>query len=177
MAWSSAVFRGWALAEEGQPGAAIGPMREGVASYRATGSELEVAYCLGLQAEVHRKAGQAAAALCVLDEALALLERTDERWYEAELHRLRGMAMLSLARPDRVEAEARFSQAVAIARAQDARMWELRGAASLARLWAEQGERRRAHHMLAPIYGWFTEGFDTPDLKEARTLLEALPRC
>jgi predicted ATPase len=149
-------------------------MREGVAAYRATGSELEVPYRLCVLAEVHAKAGQAAAALRVLDEASALMERTGERWYEAELHRLTGMALLGLPEPDRVGAEASFSRAMAIARAQGTRLWELRGATSLARIWAEQGERRRAQDVLAPIYGWFTEGSDTPDLVEAKALLDEL---
>ena len=107
-------------------------------------------------------------------EALGRSDETGERWFEAELHRLRGEAAAGVAADAPTEAEACFRQALAVAREQGAKLWELRAATSLARLWAEQGERAEAHDLLAPVYGWFTEGFDTADLKEAKALLEEL---
>ena len=115
-----------------------------------------------------RRGGRAAEALRLLAEALARVEATGERWFEAELHRLRGEALLGASAADRAEAEACFRKALDVAREQGAKWWELRAATSLARLWAEHGERRKAHDLLAPIYGWFTEGFDTPDLRKRR---------
>jgi predicted ATPase len=108
------------------------------------------------------------------DEAMILAERTGERWFDAEISRVAGeMELLSPGR-DAAKAQACFERALEIARAQQARSWELRAATSLARLWHEQGRRAEALHLLAPIYGWFTEGFDTGDLKEAKTMLDAL---
>ena len=113
-------------------------------------------------------------ALKLLDEALARTERLEERWFEADLHRLRGEALLACS-PERLsEAEACYHQALAVARSQSARLWELRAATSLARLWRDQGATREAHELLAPVYGWFTEGFDTADLKDAKGLLDEL---
>jgi predicted ATPase len=105
---------------------------------------------------------------------LALTEKSGVRWFEAELHRHRG-ELLRTAHPGaEAEAEASFRRAIAIARGQDAKLWELRAAASLARLWRDRGKRDQARASLAPVYGWFTEGFDTPDLKEAKALLDEL---
>ena len=97
-----------------------------------------------------------------------------DAWYEAELHRIKGELLLRQAVPDAPQAEACFQQALAVARRQQARSWELRAAMSLSRLWQQQGKRAEARELLAPIYSWFTEGFDTPDLQEARVLLEEL---
>ena len=107
-------------------------------------------------------------------EALAETEKTEVRWYEAELNRLEGELVLASAEPDASAAEASFRKAIARARGQDAKAWELRAATSLARRLARQGKREEARGLLAPIYGWFTEGFDTPDLKEAKALLDSL---
>jgi predicted ATPase len=96
------------------------------------------------------------------------------RWIEAELHRLRGELLLALPEPDQSEAEACFRQALAVASQQQAKFWELRAATSLARVWRDQGKRAEARDLLAPIYGWFTEGFDTADLKDAKALLDEL---
>jgi predicted ATPase len=168
-----AVLRGWALAaQEGCTGEGIEQMRRGVAAYRTTGSELWVPHFLALAADVHARAGRATEGLGLLDEALARVEATGERWVEAELHRLRGELLRSSAERDR--AEACFHRALAVAREQGARMWELRAATSLARLQRDQGRRDDARTLLAPIYGWFTEGFDTADLKDAKALLEEL---
>jgi predicted ATPase len=97
-----------------------------------------------------------------------------ERWSEAEVHRIAGEVALMLPKPDVVKAEACFDRALALARAQQAKSWELRAAMSMARLWRDQGKRRQAHDLLAPVYGWFTEGFDTLDLRRAKALLNEL---
>ena len=149
-------------------------MRRGLTAYRATSAELWVPYFLGLLADAQGKAGQPAEALVLLEEGLERVERTRERWYEAELCRFRGELLLSVPDPNRAEAEASFHRAIAVAREQDARMWELRAATSLARLWRDQGKPVEARDLLAPVYGWFTEGFDTADLQEAKALLEEL---
>jgi predicted ATPase len=109
-----------------------------------------------------------------IDEAVAVVEATGERWYEAEILRMAGEIALMSSVPDAAKAQARFERALEIARAQQARSWELRAARSLARLWRDHGRRAEAHDVLAPVYGWFTEGFDTPDLREAKALLDEL---
>jgi predicted ATPase len=105
---------------------------------------------------------------------LTLVVETEERWWEADLHRLKGALLLQLSNPDVAQAEACFQQAIAIARPQQAKALELRAALNLSRLWQQQGQRAAARDLLVPIYGWFTEGFDTPDLQEAKALLEEL---
>jgi predicted ATPase len=110
--------------------------------------------------------------MSLLNEALELVERTEERWYEAELYCLMSQALI--AGSDLDDAERWLDRALHTARKQGARFWELRAGTRLARLWRDQGRRTDAHDLLAPIYGWFTEGFDTPDLKEAKALLEQL---
>jgi predicted ATPase len=112
--------------------------------------------------------------LIALDEALAVVERTGERYWEMELHRLKGTLLLARSTEHQAEAEAWFRQALDVARRQQAKSWELRAAMSLARLWERQGKRAESYALLAPIYGWFTEGFDTADLQEAKALLEGL---
>jgi predicted ATPase len=125
-------------------------------------------------AEVHRSLGQPEAGLTALSEALALIEKTGERYYEAELHRLKGELLLQHPAPEVSRAEACFQQALDIARGQQAKSLELRAAMSLSRLWQQQGKRQEARALLAGVYHWFTEGFDTADLQEAKGLLEAL---
>ena len=110
----------------------------------------------------------------MLAEAVAAAHNVGERWYEAERHRLKGDLLLALSADHQAEAEACFQQALAVARHQQAKSWELRAAMSLSRLWQRQGKRAAARELLAPIYGWFTEGFDTADLQEAKALLEEL---
>jgi class 3 adenylate cyclase/predicted ATPase len=174
--WSAAgrVIEGWALAEDGRADEGIAQMRSGLADYTATGAELWVPDFLALLAETQGRAGQSVAALSIVAQALDQVERTEGRWLEAELHRLRGELLLVLAEPEQLEAEACFIRALAVAREQGAKTWELRAATSLARLWRDQGRRAEAHNVLAPLYGWFTEGFDTPDLKDAKALLNEL---
>jgi predicted ATPase len=118
--------------------------------------------------------GQAEAGLTLLREALGLMAQTEERWDEAELYRLKGELLLQQSVENHVEAEACFHQALSIAQSQSAKSWELRAATSLATLWHRQGKCQDAYDLLAPVYAWFTEGFDTADLQDAKALLEAL---
>ena len=110
-----------------------------------------------------------------IGEAVTMIETTKESWYEAEVNRLAGEIALMSPEPDAAKAEAYFDRALSVARVQQAKSWELRAAMSMARLWRDQGKRDEARELLAPVYGWFTEGFDTPDLKEAKALLKELP--
>ena len=126
------------------------------------------------EAEVAR--GDVAPALGLIDDASRMIETYGERFYEADLHRLKGDLLLGLSADHQAEAETCFQQALAIARRQQTKSWELRAATSLARLWQQQGKRAEAHQLLAEVYGWFTEGFDTADLQEARALLDMLEK-
>jgi class 3 adenylate cyclase/predicted ATPase len=166
-------FRGWATLALGGPIVeAINELRRGLAAKRATGADIKLPYYFGLLAEAHRRMGQPSEGLTLLSEALELIERTDERWFEAELCRLRGEVLR--AKEDPEGAELWFSRSLAKAQAQNAKLWELRASCSLALLWSDQGKRAEARELLAPVYSFFTEGFATPDLKEAKTLLEEL---
>jgi predicted ATPase len=158
-------------------------MRQSLRAYKVMGATLWRPYFLALLVEGYGQVGAADEGLRVLAEALAAVQHTDERLWEAELHRLTGELMLQarLQQPasgnawsHTVEAEACLHQALAVARRQQARSLELRAAMSLSRLWQRQGKQYEARTLLAPVYGWFTEGFDTADLQETRTLLEAL---
>ena len=170
----NAMFtRGWALAAQGQYGKGMAEMRQGLAAWQATGTGLSQAEFTARLAEAYGHIGQAEEGLRLLAEVLAVVDKGN-RWYEAELHRIKGELLLRQAVPDAPQAEACFQQALAVARRQQARSWELRTAMSLARLWQQQGKRVEARQLLAEVYGWFTEGFDTPDLQEARALLMAL---
>ena len=140
----------------------------------ATGSRIFDPGHLGLLAEVLALAGEIDEGFAILDEALANSAASGQKCTDAELHRLRGGLTGRLPRPDPAQAHASFRTALAIAREQGTRGYELRGATSLARLWREQGRRGEARDLLAPLYGWFTEGFDTQDLKEAKALLDEL---
>ena len=166
-------LRGWALATSGHEEDGIAQIRQGLAASQAMGAMLDRPYHLALLAEASAQVGQTAEGLEALAETLATLAQSRARWWEAELYRLRGALLLHAgAQPG--EAEACFHQALAVARRQQAKSLELRAVMSLSRLWQQQGKRAEAHALLAPIYGWFTEGFDTADLQEAKTLLEAL---
>jgi predicted ATPase len=195
------ILRGWALAEQGQGTEGIAQLREGLAVYQATGAELGQSYWLDLLAEAYGKVGQVKEGLTALAEALALGNQSGERFYEAELYRLKGELTLqqfqvpgskfkvpstrtrnqkrearnhSPTLDPQAEAEACFRKAIEIAQCQRAKSLELRATMSLARLWRRQGKKDEARRMLADIYGWFTEGFDTKDLQEAKTLLAEL---
>jgi predicted ATPase len=179
---SGTCFRGWAtIALGGSISDAIGKIRDGLATKRATGAEIKVPYYLGLLAEANRRIDRTTEGLNLLREALELAERTDERWYEAELYRLRGEVLV--AKSDSDGAELWFSRSLSKAKAQNAKLWELRASCSLAHLLSDQGKRAEARELLTPVYSWFTEGFDTPDLQEAKALLDltggigVTPRC
>ena len=172
-AWGT-VIRGWVLAAQGQREGGIAQIRQGLAAWQGTGQELGRVYFLALLAEVYGKAGQAEAGLSVIAEALALMDKIGEHDHEAELYRLQGELFLRHAVPDAPQAEACFQQALTVASHQQAKSLELRAALSLSRLWQQQVKRTEARQLLADVYGWFTEGFDTPDLQEARALLDAL---
>ena len=166
-------LRGWALAAQGQEADGIAQMQQAVAARRSAGAELARSFWLPLLAEAYGSMEQAEEGLSLMAEALDVVVTTGERWYEAELHRLRG-ELLQHAAGHEAEAEACLHQAIAVARRQQASSLELRAAMSLSRLWQRQGKRAAARQLLAEVYDWFTEGFDTPDLQDARALLNAL---
>jgi predicted ATPase len=168
------MLRGWALVEEGQAEEGIAQLREGYAAYIAIGAQIECSHWLALLAEAYRDTGRPAEGLHLIAEALDHVAQTGIVYYEAELHRLDAQLRLRLDAGEERRAEESFRRALEIARQQQAKSWELRATTSLARLWDEQGRRAEARDLLAPVYGWFTEGFDTADLKEARTLLDQL---
>jgi class 3 adenylate cyclase/predicted ATPase len=169
-------LRGWAAAVQGESMAGLAQMHQGMAAVLATGQTLTQPLCLVLLAEAAGHAGQVEEGLHLLAEALAALEASGRGDLLAEAYRLQGELLLRQAAPDAAQAEACCQQALAIARRQQAKSWELRAATSLARLWQQQGKRAEAHQLLAEVYGWFTEGFDTADLQEARALLDTLKK-
>jgi predicted ATPase len=170
-----AILRGWALVQQGQTQEGIEQISLGLTTYRATGAEILRPYWLALLAEAYGIMGQLEEGLTALAEALTLADTTGEHWYEPELHRLQGeLLLLQQSSNNQAEAENCFQQAITIAQNRQAKSWELRAATSLARLWQQRGKRIEAHALLAPVYGWFTEGFDTADLQEAKALLEEL---
>jgi predicted ATPase len=144
----------------------------GVAGWRELGTMVNTPWALTLLADACRMAGQWQAALERFAEARRLAEKTGDRWFQAETLRLSGDLLVAIG--DRTGAEASYREALALAQQQSAKLWELRAAMSLARLWRDQGKRTEAHALLAPVYGWFTEGFDTPVLREAKALLDEL---
>jgi predicted ATPase/DNA-binding winged helix-turn-helix (wHTH) protein len=172
LAWGT-FMQGWALAEQGQAEEGIAQMRQSLAALRATGAELRQPYYLAMVAEACGKVGQAEEGLTILAEALARAHRSRECWWKAELYRLKGELLRQKAKIE-PEAEECFRQAIDIARRQSAKSLELRAVISLSRLWQKQGKKEQARQLLAEIYNWFTEGFDTADLKEAQVLLEEL---
>jgi predicted ATPase/class 3 adenylate cyclase len=172
-AWSTLIY-GETLVEDRQAEEGIAQMRSGLEAMRATGARLRHPYYLSLLAQAYRKVGKVEEAKAHLAEALALVEASSERWWQAELHRIQGELLLTRMGNGQTQACSCFERALEISRQQRARSLELRAATSLAHLWAEQGERQKASDLLVPVYGWFTEGFDTADLKDAKALLDAL---
>jgi adenylate cyclase len=169
---SATWYRGEALAMLGDFEAGIAGMREGL---ERQGFSVERCYrtgCLGALAAAQGKADQVEAALATVADAFRHVDESEERYYEAELWRVQGDLLLTKGLED--SAEASFKTAIDVAHRQQAKSWELRATTSLCRLWLSQGKNREARHALSEIYGWFTEGFDTPDLKDAEALLEAL---
>jgi predicted ATPase len=158
----------------GDPIEAVRLIASSIAPYRATGAKILIPHILSQLARAYAHLGQFDDAWRFIDEAMTTAEASLEQWSDAETHGIAGeIALLSRER-DFAKAEAHFERALEIARAQQARSWELRAAMRLARLWRDSGRRTQVRDLLAPIYGWFTEGFDTADLKEAKALLEQL---
>jgi predicted ATPase len=168
------VRQGCVLALTGRASDATEMLIPGIAAHPTMGATLNVPFYLLHLARAHAELGQLEAALRCIGEAMTAAETTKEKWCEAEIHRTAGEIALMSREPDAAKAQAHFERAIAIARAQKAKSWELRAATSLARLWRDHGERQQARDLLAPVYGWFTEGFDTADLKEAKALLDEL---
>jgi predicted ATPase len=168
------MLQGCVLALTGESSNAVQMVAPRIAAYRSTGSTLWIPLHLSHLARAYADLDQFDHAWRCISEAMTAMETTKERWYEADDHRITGEIALMSSAPDEAKAEAYFERALAIARAQKARSWELRAAISMARLWRDQGKRQLAHDLLAPVYDWFTEGFDTLDLKEAKALLEQL---
>jgi class 3 adenylate cyclase/predicted ATPase len=166
------INRGWVKVRNGDVIEGISLLRSGSTAYRATGAESLTPYFTALLARACEIAGQVEEAVTLLDNALQIVERTGERWFAAELNRHKGQLLLRQGQSE--AAEELYCKALGIAREQEAKLWELRAAVSLARLRRDQGRRAEARDLLAPVYGWFTEGFDTQDLKEAKALLDEL---
>ena len=168
------ILQCWADAQKGQATKGIARIRDGMAAAEAAGTRIYTPFFLTLLAEALALAGKIEEALATLDDALAKTAVSGERGWDAAIHRLRGELTARLPYPDPGKAEDAFRTALAIARKQGTRGYELRAATSLARLWGKQGQRGEARDLLAPVYGWFTEGFNTPDLKDAAKLLSEL---
>jgi predicted ATPase len=169
-----AILRGWALVQQGQTQEGIEQIYLGLTTYRATGAEILRPYWLALLAEAYGIMRQLEEGLTALAEALTLAETTGERWYEPELYRLQGELLLQQNSDNQAEAETCFHYALDMARTQQAKSFELRSATNLARLWQQQGKRQDAYDLLALVYGWFAEEFDTADLIDAKALLDEL---
>ncbi|MGC1891568.1 MAG: tetratricopeptide repeat protein, partial [Stellaceae bacterium] len=167
-----AIYHGWVKAKNADVTEGLSLLRAGSSAYWATGATVWMPLHFALLAGACEIAGQIEEGAAQLDQALQLVERTGERWFAAELERQRGQLLLRQGQAE--AAEELYRKALRIAREQEAKLWELRAAASLARLWRDQDCRAAARHLLAPVYGWFTEGFATPDLKEAKALLGEL---
>jgi predicted ATPase len=168
------LLRGWVLTHQGQAKEGIEQMTQGYRAFRATGAETFQSYALTLFAEAYGIIGEPEEGLRLITEALTLADTPGEQWYESELYRLKGALLLQQSADNHAEAESCFQHALAITRNQQAKSFELRTATNLARLWHQQGKRQEAHNLLAPVYHWSTEGFDTADLQEAKAMLEEL---
>jgi class 3 adenylate cyclase/DNA-binding winged helix-turn-helix (wHTH) protein/predicted ATPase len=166
------IFAGWLKVKTGEVGEGMSLLRSGSIAFRATGAELWAPHHNALLAEAFGIAGEIGKAVTLLDDALQIVERTGERWLEAELNRKKGQLVLRQGHP--VAAEALYRRALNIARKQGAKLWELRAVASLAWLWRDHGRCTEARDLITPVYDWFTEGFATPDLKDAKALIEEL---
>ena len=166
------IFRGWVKVKNGDVAEGISLLRSGSTAFRATGSENWIPHYTALLAGAFEIAGQNEEVVTLLDDALEIVERTGERWFAAELNRCKGELLLRQGHAE--AAEELYRKALRVAVEQEAKLWELRAAASLARLRRDQGRQAEARDLLAPVYAWFTEGFETPDLKEAKALLDEL---
>jgi class 3 adenylate cyclase/predicted ATPase len=168
------IIQGSVLALSGKPSDAVHQITSGITAYRSTGATIALPFYLLPLAKAYADLRQFDDAWRCIGEATVAVERAKERWWEAEVNRIAGEIALKTPEPDAAKAEAYFERALAVARAQQAKSVELRAAMSMARLWRDQGKRDEARDLLAPVYGWFTEGFDTLDLKEAKALLDEL---
>jgi predicted ATPase len=166
------ILWGWARAMQGEAATGVVAIQQGLGAVQQIGQQLYRPYFLALLAEAYGLAGQPEAGLSALDEAVMLVEATEERWWEAEVSRLKGELLLQLPCPEVQQAGTCFQQALAVAQRQQAKAVELRAALSLSRLWQQQGKREEAYQLLVPLYSWFTEGSDTADLQQAKALIE-----
>jgi predicted ATPase len=170
-AWG-AIYGGWVTVKNGDVAGGISLLRSSLSAYAAIGAKAWTPYSVALLARACAFAGRIEEAVTLLDDALQITERTGERWFAAELNRHKGELLLRQTHTE--AAEQLYRKALSIAKEQEAKLWEFRATASLARLRRDQDRRAEAHELLAPVYGWFTEGFDTPDLKDAKALLDEL---
>jgi len=170
------VLQGGILALTGQASEAVHMLTPGITALRSTGATVSVSSHLSHLARAYAELGQFHDAWRCIGEALTAIKTTKESWYEVEVNRIAGEIALMSPVPDAAKAECYFERALAVARQQQAKSWELRACMSLARLWRDQGKVSDARELLAPVYGWFTEGFDTRDLKQAKALLDVLER-
>ena len=168
------IAQGWVFALTGKASDAADLLTSGLGAFRSTGSTLWIPLHMSCLAIAHRDLDRFDEAWDCIDQAMTAIESTGERWYEAEVLRIAGEIALMSPERDTAKAEMFFDRALAVARQQQARSWELRAAMSMAQLWREQGQRDTARDLLAPVYGWFTEGFDTLDLRDAKALLDDL---
>jgi predicted ATPase len=166
--------QGCMLALTGEAADAVQMIRSGITALRSTGSTLWMPWHFSYLARSYAELGQCDEAWQCISEGIRAVEATNERWHEADIHRMAGEIALLSPRPDAAKVEAHFERALTVARAQQAKSWELRAAMSMARMWRDQGKQQQGRNLLAQIHGWFTEGFDTLDLRQARALLDAL---
>jgi predicted ATPase len=168
------MHQGWILFLKGKASEAIPTITSGLSGFRSTGATQFAPLYLSYLAKAHAELGQFDDAWRCVDDATNQVKSTKETWHDAEVHRVAGEIALKSPQHGAAKAEAYFERALAVARQQSAKSWELRAAMSMARLWRDQGKRLEARELLAPVYGWFTEGFDTRDLKEAKALIDEL---
>src|SRR5262249_21769899 len=166
--------QGCILAVTGKPAEAVPMITSGIAAWRSTGSTLWMPLHLSYLARAYAELGQFDNALRCTGEGVTAAETAKERWHEADIHRIAGEITLLSQKPSATKAEAYFERALSVARLQQAKSWELRAAMSMARMWRDQGKHQQARDLLAPIYGWFTEGLSTFDLKQANAMLDEL---
>jgi predicted ATPase len=168
------ILQGCVLALTDKVSDAIRLINSGIAAYRSTGATVNAPFHLSYLASAYLELGQFDHAWRCVGEALAAVETTKETWCEADVLSIAGEIALKSPKPNIQKAERHFERALSVARQQQAKSWELRASMSLARLWRDQGKMQQARELIAPVYGWFTEGFDTRDLKEAKALLDEL---
>jgi predicted ATPase len=168
------LVQGWIFGVSGRTADALQMITAGINAWRSPGATVYLPLHLSHLTRAYAELGQFADAQRCVGEAITAIETSKERWYEAEVHRIAGEIALKSPEPDAGKGEGYFEHALTVARQQQAKSWELRAAMSMARLWCDQGKRKEALDLLAPVYGWFTEGHDTLDLKEAKALLEEL---